>query len=135
MQYINIGFTFFPGAGDVWLSLNGTTYQNNSNVTLQDIGERDNALLCRTNQSACCTSYFTGTGSALGDWSFPNGTRISNNASSNQQTDIYITRGHMVVRMHRRRGGVEGIYRCDTPDSMTKTIYIGVYSTRSSTGE
>ena len=41
----------------------------------------------------------------------------------------------MVVRLHRRRGGVEGIYRCEIPDAMnvTQTIYIGVYSI--STGE
>ena len=37
--------------------------------------------------------------------------------------------------MNRRRGGVEGIYRCEIPDSMnvTQTIYIEVYSI--STGE
>ena len=41
----------------------------------------------------------------------------------------------MVVRLHRRRDGEEGIYRCEIPDSMnvTQTIYIGVYS--ASTGE
>ena len=44
-------------------------------------------------------------------------------------------RGEMVVRMHRRRDGEEGIYRCVIPDAMnvTQTIYIGVYS--ASTGE
>ena len=37
--------------------------------------------------------------------------------------------------MHRRRGGVEGMYRCEIPDTMNviQTIYIGVYS--ASTGE
>ena len=32
--------------------------------------------------------------------------------------------------MYRRRGGVEGIYRCEIPDIMnvTQTIYIGVYT-------
>ena len=51
------------------------------------------------------------------------------------QWDIYITRGQMVVVMHRRRGGVEGIYRCMIPDTfgITQTIYIGVYS--ASTGK
>ena len=36
----------------------------------------------------------------------------------------------MVVRMHRRRGGVEKIYRCVIPDAMnaTQAIYIGLYS-------
>ena len=37
--------------------------------------------------------------------------------------------------MNRRRGGVEGIYRCEIPDAMnvTQTVYIGVCSV--STGE
>ena len=36
---------------------------------------------------------------------------------------------------YRRRGGVEGIYRCVIPDAVNviQTIYIGVYS--ASTGE
>ena len=36
----------------------------------------------------------------------------------------------MVVKLNRRRGGEEGIYRCEIPDSMnvTQTIYIGVYT-------
>ena len=48
------------------------------------------------------------------------------------------TRGQMVVRMHRRRGGEGGIYRCEIPDSTStnQTIYIGVYTVyNSSTGE
>ena len=40
-----------------------------------------------------------------------------------------------MVSLHRRRGEVEGIYRCVIPDTMNgnHTIYIGVYS--ASTGE
>jgi len=40
-----------------------------------------------------------------------------------------------VVRLNRRRGGEDGIYRCEITDSMnvTQTIYIGVYT--ASTGE
>ena len=128
----------FPGAGDVWFSLKNTTYQNNSNVTLEDIGEGDNALLCRTNQSACCTSNFTGTVSTLGNWYFPNGTSISRkivNVTSEEQRNIYRSRGWMSVGLNHRRGGVEGIYRCEMHESMnvTQTIYIGVYT--ASTGE
>ena len=50
----SIEYSNFPGTGDVWFSLNGTTYQNNSCVTLEDIGEGDDALLCVTNLTACC---------------------------------------------------------------------------------
>ena len=36
----------------------------------------------------------------------------------------------MVVGLYHRRGGEEGIYRCEIPDAtnVIQTIYIGVYS-------
>ena len=100
-------------------------------MILEDIGEGGDALLCITNYTACCRSDDTGR-PALGNWIFPNGTRVP---SSGGERDFFRTRGQMVVRLHRRRGGVEGIYRCEIPDAMnvTQTIYIGVYS--ASTGE
>ena len=130
LQSIYIGITFLPGQGGVWFSLNGTTYQNNSCVPLEDIDEGDDALLCMTNLTACCRRELTGTGSSLGNWFFPNVSKVANAAG---QWNFYRTRGHMVVRLNRRRGGVEGIYRCEIPDSMsvTQTIYIGVYTASS----
>ena len=116
-------------AGDVWFSLNGTTYQNNSCVTLEDIGEEnDTALLCMTNFTACCRAPYTDeNGSAIGNWFFPNGTVVP---SSGTHEDFYRTRGRMMVALNRRRGGVDGIYSCEIPDStnVTQTIYIGVYT-------
>ena len=95
-------------------------------MTLENIGEGGDALLCITNYTACCRPP------ANGNWFFPNGTRVPN---SGNQWDFFRNRGEMVVRMHRRRDGEEGIYRCVIPDAMnvTQTIYIGVYSV--STGE
>ena len=125
--------SFFLGTGDVWFLFRNTTYQNNSIVTLEDIGEGGDALLCKTNYTACCRPPHTsGNQSALGNWFFPNGTRVP---SLNKTQDIYRTRDQMVVFLHRRRGGEEGIYCCVIPDTMnvTQTIYIGVYS--ASTGE
>ena len=129
-----IGPSFFPGAGDVWFSFRNTTYQNNSCVALEDIGEGDDALDCRTNQSACCRSPYTGNGSSLGNWFFPNETKVR---GSSKRWDFYRVRGHRSVVLNRRRGEVEGIYRCEIPDSMdvTQTIYIRVYTTSTSTGE
>ena len=129
----NNDISSFPGAGDVWFSLRGTTYRNNSIVFLEDIGEGDDALLCITNHTACCRRPYTGVnGSVLGNWFFPNESRVP---SSGDQWDFHRTRGQMVVRLHRRSGGEEGIYRCEIPDAMnvTQTIYIQVYS--ASTGE
>ena len=117
-------------AGKVWFSLSGTTYQNNSIVTLVDIGENDNAVLCMTNLTACCQHE------VLGKWSFPNGTTVpSEFVSASSKWDFFRDRGQMMVPLHRRRGGMDGIYSCEIPDSMsvTQTIYIGVYS--ASTGK
>ena len=125
----------FPGAGDVWVTLRNTTYQNNSNVILEDIGEHDDALLCMTNQTDCCGPPYTGVN---GKWFFPNETKVPSevvNETSGEEWDFYRTRGQMVVGLNRRRGGVEGMYRCEIPDAMNviQTTYIGVYS--ASTGE
>ena len=122
-------YSNFPGAGDVWFSLNGTTYQNNSCVALEDIGEgNNNSLLCVTNHTACCKPPYTDqNGSAIGNWYLPNGTRVP---SSDEQSDFHRTRGQMVVLLNRRRGGEDGIYRCEIPDSkdVYQNISIGVYS-------
>ena len=111
---------------DVRFSLNGTPYQNNSLVTLEDIGEGVDALFCITNQIACCRQSYTGE-MVFGNWFFPNGTRVP---SHRYQWDFYRTRGQMVVQLHHRRGGEEGIYHCEIHDAMnvTQTIYIGVYT-------
>ena len=119
------------GAGDVWFSHNNTTYQNNSLVTLENIDRNETALLCITNLTACCRTTST---SVLGDWFFPNGTKVPSKVVTNAtKWDFYRDRGQSVVRMKRRRGGVEGIYRCKIPDStnVTQTIYIGVYTSSS----
>ena len=134
-------FPSFSGAGDVRLSLRGTTYQNNSLVALEDIGVGDNALLCVTNNTACCGRAQSPGGGILGDWFYPNGTRVPNSLigigydpyySRYRQFimwEFYRNRGPSVVRLHRRRGGEEGIYRCVIPDmaGVNQTIYIGVY--------
>ena len=101
-------------------------------MTLEDIGEEDDALLCISHLTACCQASDTNNLSGPGNWFFPNGTRAR---SAGNQWDFYRTRRKMVVLLYRRRGGVDGIYRCEIPDSMNvnRSINIGVYNT--STGE
>ena len=128
----------------VRFTLRGRTYQNNSLVTLEDIGEGDAAaLLCVTDLTACCRSGDTPAGmGALGDWFFPNGTAVPNTivgfgggGTSGVPIiwEFYRNRGSGVVRMNRRGGGVDGIYHCEIPVSVApsvvnQNIYIGVYT-------
>ena len=105
-QHINTHvITSIPGAGgSVSFWFRDTVYQNNSLVTLEDIGEGDDdALLCITDLTACCRPPYSGTvGPVIGNWFFPNGTRIG------EQWEMYRTRGQSVVRLHRKRGGQGG---------------------------
>ena len=104
-------------------------------MTLEEIGEHDDALLCITNLTACCGHT---NGFISGNWFFPNGTRVPSeyaNKTLRIKWDFHRDRGKMMVLLHRRRGGVDGIYRCDIRDSMnvTQNLYIGVYT--ASTGK
>ena len=103
---------------------------------MEDIGSSMDSLLCVTNLTGCCKGSGDNSSTLLGNWYFPNGTRVPGeiaNETSGEQWNFYRTRGQKVVRMHRRRGGVAGIYHCEIRDSMnvTQTIYIGVYSASS----
>ena len=102
-------------------------------MTLEDISEGGDALLCVTDLPACCRRPYTGyCSSILGNWFFPNGTRVP---SSVLQWDFHRTTGWMVKRLQRRRGGVNGIYHCVIPDKVgvDQNVYIGVYT--ANTGE
>ena len=131
--HCEIGISSFPGVGYIRFSLRGITYQNNSLVTLEDIGEDYNALLCITEQIGCCRSPYTGyLGPPIGNWFFPNGTGVPN---YNIMWEFYRNRRNMVLNMHRRRGGENGIYHCEIPDTagIYQIVYIGVYT--AGTGE
>ena len=98
-------------------------------MTLEDIGEGDEALRCMTDNTSCCRSPYTDSlvQQALGNWFFPNETRVP---SSGVRWDFHRTRGHMVVLLQRRRGGVDGVYSCVIPDEdgNLQSTYIGVYT-------
>ena len=121
--------SFFSGLGEVGFTFKGEVLTNNSLVTAEDIGTGDNALRCMTDNTSCCRRPYTESlgFSALGNWFFPNGTRVP---SSGVQWDFHRTRGHMVVLLHRRRGGEDGIYYCVVPDKEgnDQSTYIGVYT-------
>ena len=128
------GISFLSAEDKPVFLFRGTTYQNNSLVTLEDLGEGDDALHCITNDTDCCVRAFIREDGRVvyGNWFYPNDTRVQ---SSDVEWDFFRTRGESVVNLQRRRGGDMGIYRCQLPYATNDTayLYIGVYT--ETTGE
>ena len=84
---------------------------------------KGNSRLSGCAENRCCEG--------VGSWFFPNKTRVP---SHGNRWDFFRTRGQMVVHINRKRGGVNGIYRCLIPDArnVTQTMYIGVCSAKTS---
>jgi hypothetical protein len=117
-------FIFLLAAAGVKLSLNGTFIANNSYVDIDDIGEGDDALLCHTNKTKCCGSPFR-----IGEWYYPNGTRVVDLLQVWSQDEFYRNRGTQVVRLSHRQGTFteRGRFRCDIPDTRNDVQSIYAY--------
>ena len=96
-------------------------------MTLDEIGEDSASLFCLTNKTDCCRASDTPQGvGGIGEWFFPNGSSVNNEASGD---DIYRGRGPSFVRLQRRNNAQTiGVFHCEVPDaSGTKHLYVGVY--------
>ena len=112
----------------VYLSVNGTVIANNSDISIMVIGEGDDgALLCFTDLHQCCSSN-SDLSEEVGQWYFPNQSAVENSG------DMYMNRGHGVVRLHRKKNVTmpTGVFHCEIPDASgtSQNIYIGVYYRR-----
>ena len=105
------------------LVLDCHSYYNNSIVTLDDIAEGSEALMCYTDREDCCNL-----GIRSGEWYYPNGRQVGTNGTG---TGFYRNRGPSVVSLHRRENIVMpvGVFHCEIPyGNGYSHIYVGVYS-------
>ena len=80
-----------------------TTLPNNSFIDRGILGTGDTAptaLMCRTDNTGCCTDPDEG------GWTDNQGMAVSEATSAN----LYITRGDRVVSLNRNAGGSSGMY-------------------------
>ena len=106
----------------MYFELNGKVYFNNSLVSISDIGEGYQALLCKTNKVDCCAEP----PNRFGEFYYPDGKRVS---IAKEGNDFYRNRGKQQIRLNLRRPGTAGHtgeYRCAIPDSsdVVKNVYI-----------
>ena len=98
-------------AGDsTYFSLGGRTYSNNSQVNIQEIGEAENALSCRTNNAQCCKS------NRSGEFFYPNGTMVPIRKAGH---GFYRDRREGEIRLNRLEEATlpVGKFRCEIPDA------------------
>ena len=114
----------------VSLWLRGRKYENNSNISVTDIGEGDEAaLLCITDFMLCCRKNNTPNGTrALGDWYYPNRSFVLTYEYDN--TRFYKNRGLSRVRLHHRNDtsslgpGSGGLFCCEIPDGRNMNVIL-----------
>ena len=102
------------------LSLRGVTIYNNSYINIGNIGDNDDdALQCHTDGPNCCDSEHTKNGSVLGEWYYPNGSRVLSLNESYYVSNYgyFVRRSQSVVRLFAGSGPTEsGRYCCEIPD-------------------
>lgn len=100
---------------------------NNTLVTVDSIGEGEEALLCLTDWKDCCVN-----GSDIhGSWFLPNGSKVS----ATNKAQFYVTWGIQTVGLNRAESSNlmlptgAGIYYCEMMDknNVTHYLYAGIY--------
>lgn len=85
---------------------------NNTVLRIEDIGENDDAVICRTDLRPCCASL----SNRHGEWYYPDGRLVPNYGAGE---DFYRNRGDDgTVRLNRRNNAQQpaGVFRCEVPD-------------------
>ena len=115
------------------MELNGVRLLNNSLVDIDDVPDEntaltagDDALNCVTNLVACCNSAQQNVRAHLGDWYYPDGSTVVNDAVG---TSFRRNRGLSVIRLWRRGDPLQrGRFRCELPDNqlVNQTNYVNI---------
>lgn len=108
----------------------GINIGNNSLISLGDIGEGPNALLCVTDKVLCC-------GETDGNWYLPEGTRLPSDTVTSDDQTLYVSReGNQTVRLNHNMNTTDvngqssfGIFSCGIQDRLDNLnyLYVGIY--------
>ena len=96
----------------VYFILKGQPLENNSVIAIVDIGEGDDALVCKTNLTNCCGTV----PNRFGQFYYPSGLPVP---IDGLEQGFYRNRGDQEIRLHKRSGVMSptGRFHCKIPDS------------------
>lgn len=105
----------------VYFELNSDIFLNNSAISLQDIGEGENALTCVTDNQICCGTP----PNRHGEFYYPSGEQVPIRSHGDK---FYRQRGYQRIYLNRRVGTTSpaGTYTCVIPNATGRpeTLYI-----------
>ena len=111
---------------DVHFELRGVMYGDKSIVNITEVGEGENALICRTNHPTCCKA--NGEQNAIGEFYYPNGVQVPIRKINH---GFYRNRGEQTVRLNRRVDvkvySPTGAFCCEVVDACNKEQTICMY--------
>ncbi|XP_064385046.1 sushi, von Willebrand factor type A, EGF and pentraxin domain-containing protein 1-like isoform X2 [Halichondria panicea] len=93
--------------------LRGETFANTSSISLEDIGETDEALIFQTEIKDCCRVQ------KIGQCYYPNGVEVGTKAARNE---MYRNRDSQMVRLNKvdvftGQAAIPGLYCCTVPNN------------------
>ncbi len=99
-----------PPSTNLHFTLGGQKFLNGSTVSLSNIGEGENALLCVTDNVGCCRAGLEG------EFYYPDNSRVPVRAVG---ASVYRNRGEGFIRLNSilNRSAPLGQYRCAIPDA------------------
>ena len=107
----------------LYFQLSGNVYLNNSAVSLQEVGEGENALICKTDKQDCCGTP----PNRFGEFYYPSGDMVP---IRNRLDKFYRQRGDGEIYLNRRVDTTSptGTYSCVIPDAarIIQTLYIAL---------
>lgn len=92
-------------------------------ISLWDVGENEDALVCMTDHTQCCSvpPY------RQGEFYYPSGERVLTLGGGG---DFYRNRGNQEIRLHRKEGVTSptGRFRCEILDAsgVVQSIFINI---------
>ncbi len=135
-----------PTTGGLYFTLNGTEYDPNETVYIEDIGpdvadrnERGAALVCHTDNvnTGCCRDTDNNGNGPIGDWFYQNNSLVAPNNQDATINNILVRIVYIrEVRLVRRGSptGPLGLYTCRIPNARGGTVSASIYIMSSELG-
>lgn len=94
---------------EIYFEYRGQRLPNNSRMSLSQVGEANEAIVCKTEKLDCC-----GLPNRAGEFHYPNGQKV---VPGRFGTGFYRNRGPQQIRLNRRNGisSPTGTFRCEIP--------------------